>query len=237
MSGCSAPKTEQMTMTSIRKSLLAIAACLAGAGCATVPPTNVHQPMSARPEVQARPQPVDGAIFQDSTARLLLFNDRRARFVGDTITVTIEEKLQASNSTSSSAARKGAVSATVPTIAGVPGRTFQGLDISASSNNSHAGSGGASTNNTLAGTIAVTVIEVYPNGNLLVSGEKQVAIGQNTEYIRFSGVVNPANVTAANTVSSTRVADARIEFRGSGYVSEAQRMAWLARFFLTFLPF
>ena len=117
------------------------------------------------------------------------------------------------------------------------GKTFQGLDVRASSSNSHAGSGGASTNNILTGSIAVTVIEVYPNGNLLVSGEKQVSIGTNTEYIRFSGVVNPNNVTAANSVSSTRVADARIEFRGSGYISEAQRMAWLARMFLTFLPF
>jgi flagellar L-ring protein FlgH len=224
-------------MTPTRKLTLSLAACLIGAGCGTVPPTNVHQPMTARPEIQARPQPMDGAIFQDSTARLLLFNDRRARFVGDTITITIEERLQASNSTSSSAARKGAVNASVPTIAGVPGRTFQGLEIDASSNTSHSGTGGASTNNTLTGNIAVTVIEVYPNGNLLVSGEKQVSIGHNTEYIRFSGVINPANVTAANTVSSTRVADARIEFRGSGSISDAQRMAWLARLFLTFLPF
>jgi len=215
----------------------AVAALLLAAGCSTVPPTNVHQPMSVRPEMQARPQPVDGAIYQDGTARLLLFNDRRARFVGDTITITIEERLQASNSTTSSASRKGAIRASVPVVAGVPGRTFQDLAIEADSSNSHTGAGGASTNNILTGTVAVTVIEVYPNGNLLVSGEKQVAIGQNTEYVRFSGVVNPANVTAANTVSSTRVADARIEFRGSGYISEAQRMAWLGRLFLTFLPF
>jgi flagellar L-ring protein precursor FlgH len=207
------------------------------AGCSTVPPTNVHQPMSVRPAQQAQPAPADGAIFQDGTARLLLFNDRRARFVGDTIMITIEERLQASNTTSSSASREGETTASVPTIAGILGKTFQGLSVNASSSNSHAGSGGASTNNILTGSVAVTVIEVFPNGNLLVSGEKQVSIGTNTEYIRFSGVVNPNNVTAANTVSSTRVADARIEFRGAGYISEAQRMAWLARLFLTFLPF
>ena len=120
---------------------------LAAAGCSTVPPTNVHQPMSARPEQQARPAPVDGAIFQDGTARLLLFNDRRARFVGDTIMITIEERLQASNTTSSSAKREGDTTASVPSIAGILGKTFQGLDVSASSSNSHAGSGGASTNN------------------------------------------------------------------------------------------
>jgi flagellar L-ring protein precursor FlgH len=214
-----------------------ILALLAAAGCSTVPPTNVHQPMSVRPEQQARPAPADGAIFQDGTARLLLFSDRRARFVGDTLMISIEERLQASNTTSSRASREGETTASVPSISGILGKTFQGLDVSAASSNSHAGSGGASTNNILTGNIAVTVIEVFPNGNLLVSGEKQVAIGTNTEYIRFSGVVNPNSVNASNTVSSTRVADARIEFRGAGYISEAQRMAWLARMFLTFLPF
>jgi len=219
------------------RSLAAMDAGITLAGCASVPPTNVHQPMTARAEQQARPEPRDGAIFQDGTARLLLFNDRRARFVGDTIMVTIEERLQATNTTSSNVARKGAVNAAVPAFSGVPGQTFRGLEIEASSSNSHTGSGGASSNNSLTGTIAVTVIEVFPNGNLLVSGEKQVAIGPNTEYIRLSGVVNPINVSAGNTVSSTRVADARIEFRGTGQASEALRMAWLGRLFLTFLPF
>ena len=81
------------------------------------------------------------------------------------------------------------------------------------------------------------MIEVYPNGNLLVSGEKQVTINQGTEFIRFSGVVNPVNVTSTNTVSSTRVADARIEYRGNGYIDEAQTMGWLSRVFMTIFPF
>jgi flagellar L-ring protein precursor FlgH len=70
-----------------------------------------------------------------------------------------------------------------------------------------------------------------------VSGEKQVSINNGTEYIRFSGVVNPVNVTAANTVSSTRVADARIEYKGRGYISEAQTMGFLQRLFLSVSPF
>lgn len=224
-------------LRALSRSPLLLLLSLLAAGCSTVPPTNVHQPMSVRPTQQSRPAPADGAIFQDGTARLLLFADRRARFVGDTIMIAIEERLQASNTTSSTASREGDVTAAIPSIAGIIGKTFQGLDVRGSSSNSHSGSGGASTNNILTGNIAVTVIEVFPNGNLLVSGEKQVSIGTNTEYIRFSGVVNPESVTAANTVSSTRVADARIEFRGSGYISEAQRMAWLGRLFLTFLPF
>ncbi|HPR08315.1 MAG TPA: flagellar basal body L-ring protein FlgH, partial [Denitromonas sp.] len=86
------------------------------------------------------------------------------------------------------------------------------------------------------GTITCTVIEVYPNGNLLVSGEKQVSINQGNEFIRFSGVVNPNHVTTNNTVQSTQVADARIEYKGSGYINESQVMGWLQRFFLLLLP-
>jgi flagellar L-ring protein precursor FlgH len=81
------------------------------------------------------------------------------------------------------------------------------------------------------------VIEVLPNGNLLVSGEKQVAIAQGTEYIRLSGVVNPYFINAANTISSSQIADARIEYKESGTISEAQVMGWLARFFMSVLPF
>ena len=87
------------------------------------------------------------------------------------------------------------------------------------------------------GTITVTVIDVYPNGNLLVSGEKMVAINQGNEFIRFSGVINPNNVTAANTVQSTQVADARIEYRGSGFIDESNTMGWLQRFFVAIMPF
>ena len=78
---------------------------------------------------------------------------------------------------------------------------------------------------------------MLPNGNLLVSGEKQVAIGENTEYIRLSGVVNPYYISAANSISSSQVADARIEYKERGVISEAQVMGWLARFFMSALPF
>lgn len=218
--------------------LLALAAALAATGCGTTPPTNVHQPMTARAEPLSRPVPHDGAIFQDQTARLLLFSDRRARFVGDTITVLIEERMNATRSANTTATRTGSVEVAVPTFSGLPGgRTLQGMAANAETSNEFTGRGATASANTFTGTIATTVIEVLPNGNLLVSGEKQVSVNNQTEFVRFSGVVNPANVTAANTVSSTRVADARIESKGTGYISEAQVMGWMARFFLTFLPF
>ncbi|MDF3721695.1 flagellar basal body L-ring protein FlgH, partial [Enterobacter hormaechei] len=87
------------------------------------------------------------------------------------------------------------------------------------------------------GTITVTVNKLLPNGNLQVVGEKQIAINQGTEFIRFSGVVNPRTISGANTVPSTQVADARIEYVGNGYINEAQTMGWLQRLFLNLSPF
>ena len=83
----------------------------------------------------------------------------------------------------------------------------------------------------------MTVLEILPNGNLLVGGEKKIALAQGTETIRISGVINPITIGAGNTVQSSQIADARIEYKGDGYIQEAQDMGWLARFFLNVLPF
>ena len=77
---------------------------------------------------------------------------------------------------------------------------------------------------------------VQPNGNLLVSGEKQMLINQGNEFVRFSGVVNPNTINSLNAVYSTQVADAKIEYSAKGYINEAQNMGWLQRFFLNVAP-
>ncbi len=218
-------------------SLLLCATALGG-GCAMTPPsTTVHQPMSTRPAPLPVNTQANGAIFQSATARLALFEDRRARYVGDTVTVLLEERTTASKGTSSAANRKGNTGVSIPIATGLPGASLEGAALTASSDSNFTGGGNSAANNIFTGNVAVTVIDVFPNGNLLVSGEKQVTINQGTEFIRFSGVVNPVNVSSANTVSSTRVADARIEYKGRGYMSEAQTMGWLQRFFLSASPF
>lgn len=214
---------------------LVLAGVLLGA-CTTVPPTNVHQPMTARPAPRTESLAATGSIFQAGVSRTL-FEDRRARYVGDTMHITIAETTSASTKSNTKASRDTSVSATVPTITGLPGKSFQGMGLSATGSNSLDGKGEAAANNVFTGTITVTVIEVLPNGNLLVSGEKQVSIGAGTEFIRLSGIVNPYFINAANTISSGNVADARIEYKESGVISEAQVMGWLARFFLSVLPF
>ena len=80
------------------------------------------------------------------------------------------------------------------------------------------------------------MLEVLPNGNLLVAGEKQVGINQNVDVMRFSGVVNPVSILPGNAVSSTQVAEARLEHRSRGDIDRAQTTGWLSRFFLSWLP-
>jgi flagellar L-ring protein precursor FlgH len=207
------------------------------AGCVTTAPsTAIHQPMTVRPETRASIAPSNGAIFNVASARPL-FEDRRARFVGDTLTINIAEKVQASKKSENKASRNQSVNVSVPTIVGMPFKGAQGTAVSASDVNNFTGSGQNTSSNDFTGTITVTVIEVYPNGNLLVSGEKQIGLKEGEEFVRFSGVVNPNTIASANTVTSTQVADARIEYKANGFIDSAQVMGWLGRFFLSFLPF
>ncbi len=217
------------------KSVVLMAVVLAG--CTTVPPVAVHQPMTARPVPAAEAPGGNGSIYQAGYANRSLFEDRRARNVGDTLIIAINEKISASKKSSSTASRAGSSSMEVPLLGGLSAANILRTPLSSSSDNTFEGKGDSSANNAFTGTIAVTVIEVLPNGNLLVSGEKQMNINQGGEFVRFSGVVNPMNVSAANSVSSTQVADARMEYKGTGYIDEAQTMGWLARFFLSVLPF
>ena len=218
---------------------LALAALALLSGCASIYPTTptaVHQPMTARPESRAQALPATGSIYQAAYARPL-FEDRRARNVGDTITINLVERNTAQKSANANATRNGSMTAGIGPISRLPLSGLNGLELEADAESEFAGKGAAAANNAFNGTITVTVIDVYPNGNLLVSGEKMVAINQGNEFIRFSGVINPNNVTAANTVQSTQVADARIEYRGSGFIDESNTMGWLQRFFVAIMPF
>jgi len=217
-------------------------------GCNTDPATNVRQPMTVKPVPQAPAAQADGAIFHAESGRPL-FEDRRARFVGDTITVNIVEKTSATKSTADTNNRASATNISVgtPKILGMmPGgnnnlgtanqNTLDTSFAAASSlktNNADSGS----NNNNFSGSITVTVLEIYPNGNLVVSGEKQVAVNNQTEFIRLSGVVNPINISSTNSVSSTQLADARIESKGKQSMDTAQIVSMMSRFFVALLPF
>ena len=217
-----------------------LAAGLLLGGCAQVPREPlVRQPMTARADAPVRPtEPANGSIYRTSFGAPALFEDRRPRYIGDILTVLVSENINASKNSAADASRSGSASSTlglVPKLIG--GLISNDQDADGKGKNIMSAKGGANSRNTFNGVITVTVVEVLANGNLLVSGEKQMLINQGTEYIRFSGVVNPRTVSANNTVPSTQVADARIEYSAKGYIDEAQNMGWLQRFFLNVLPF
>jgi flagellar L-ring protein precursor FlgH len=226
-----------MMMTKKTALLLACWAFMCSGCIGVTPPTSVHQPLSARPAAPAPAAPTDGSIYSVGLSRGMIFEDRRARNIGDTLTIVISEKTDASKKSNTNTERASNNSFAVNALKHLPGKAFLGSNLAATSDFSFDGKGESASNNEFIGTITVTVTEVLANGNLLVSGEKQVGINQGSEFIRLSGVVNPVNLTASNTVQSTLVADARIEYRGSGAVSENQQTGWLTRFFLNVLPF
>lgn len=184
-----------------------------------------------------------GSVFQTGQSRVLgyqpIFEDRRPRHVGDMLTIVLQENVSASKSSSVNAGRNGGMRISAKAVPGLlDGVMGQGkMDTELSGGNDFKGAGGANAKNTFSGTITVTVNEVLVNGNLKVIGEKQIAINQGTEFIRFSGVVNPETISSNNTVTSTQVADVRLEYIGNGYIDEAQTMGWLQRLFLNLSPF
>ena len=215
-----------------------LGAMLLGAGCAYIPSEPLVDTTPLESTLQPRPQPMaNGAIFQPLYGNQPLFEDRRPRAIGDIITILLDENVSASKSSASNASRDGSVGFSLSAIPDFMTGLLDGTDADIEGDNDFTGSGGSNANNSFTGTITVTVSQVQPNGNLEVRGDKRIAINQGTESIRFSGVVNPRTISSANTVQSTQVASARIEYVGDGYINEAQNMGWMQRFFLNLAPF
>ncbi|MFZ6862491.1 flagellar basal body L-ring protein FlgH [Undibacterium sp. Ji67W] len=203
--------------------------------CSVAPPTIVHQPTSVLPQTTKPQRELNGAIFQTASYRPL-YEDVKARMVGDVLTINLSEKTSAGKTSASSGSKTGAISYATPTIFGLPGTTAAQGGLKVTTGNKFGEAGAESSSNNFSGTITVTVIDVLANGNLLVSGEKQLAFDKGAEFVRFSGVVNPQTIAAGNAVSSTQVADARLEYRSTSHVDKAEANSMLTRFFLSFLP-
>jgi flagellar L-ring protein precursor FlgH len=199
--------------------------------------------MVRAPETTPRPAPQDsvaqagGAIYNNGVQFRPLFEDRRARYVGDSITIQINEKTQASRQADGLASRDASVAFGVPVVQGLPGKSLQGAALNATAASKLESKEATSANNLFNGSIAVTVTEVLPNGNLVVAGEKRIGINGEIEKLRFSGTVNPQHIAPGNVVSSAHVADARIESASHSHVEGEQIAGFLSRFFVSFIPF
>jgi flagellar L-ring protein FlgH len=192
--------------------------------------------VAVSPKPQPAARPTAGSLFQTASYRPA-FEDRRARQVGDSVTIQIVENVTASQKSTSTVNRNTSVDSAITAL---PFNDLSGLakfDVGATTNNNFSGKGGTESANTFAGSITATVIEVLPNGHMVVAGEKQIGVNQNVDVLRFSGTIDPRMMQPGSTISSTQVSDVRVESRGRGAQGEAQSVGWLSRFFLSFNPF
>lgn len=182
---------------------------------------------------QAMPQRTDGSLYQDSYG-LSLFGDRKAHFVGDIITITLSENTVSKKSSNVSVKKDDSVvfNSGAGTLLGTE-PTLKGLNFgtNVAQNRKFGGNSGADQSNSLQGNITVTVAEIMPNGNLVVRGEKWMTLNSGDEFIRISGIVRPDDVAPDNTIASTRLANAKISYSGTGSLADSQQMGWLAKFF------
>ncbi len=217
------------------------ALALLATGCATLsPPPPVDILPTTPPPIAAAaprtPPPVTGSLFQNASYRPA-FEDRRARMVGDNVTVMIVENVTASQKSSSTVDRTSEAKAGITNLPFVKKSLTDVTTLGAGSENTFSGKGGTESANTFTGSITTTVVDVLPNGHLVVTGEKQIGVNQNVDVLRFSGTIDPRVMQPGSIVNSTQVANVRVESRGRGAQNEAQVMGWMNRFFNTITPF
>lgn len=207
-------------------------------GCAALPGPHPDDPEFA-PILPAMPEPSaaqPGALYNPGTANFL-FEDRRASRVGDLITIRLVENTQAQKKADTKIKKNDSTEIDPPLIFGrsnpqIDGGKF-GLETDIGASRDFKAESDSKQSNALTGTVTVMVSQVLPNGNLVVRGDKWVNINQGQEFVRITGIVRPQDVAPDNSVQSTRVANARIAYSGTGQMAEANSRGWLARFFST----
>jgi flagellar L-ring protein precursor FlgH len=222
----------------IGMSIMVLSACNSTTG-----PKRDPEFAASLPPVVPEPVQANGTIYQPGN-NLFLFEDLRARRVGDVLTIRLVESTAGSKSANTSSERSQATDVANPTLFGTtpqfdvpniaPLANTSDLTLQQSLQSDHEfdGGGQSSQSNTLEGDITVTVAAVLPNGNLVIRGEKRINLNQGNEYVKISGMVRPADIVN-NTVLSTRVADATIIYSGDGSIADANKLGWLARFFIS----
>lgn len=212
------------------KRIMALTLAVALAGCQSKeemikPDDPFYAPV--QPSHIAPPPASNGSLYQQNYS-MTLYGDRKAYRVGDVITVLLTETTSSKKSTNASLSKSNDVTIANPTIFGQ-----QPVDLATSIQNdtSFAGKGATGQSNSLEGSITVTVHQIYPNGLMLVKGEKWLNLTNGSEVIRVSGLLRPDDVSPENTAMSTKLADARLTYSGTGDLADTTRQGWLTRFF------
>lgn len=209
--------------------VLALAGCTAMSRPRIEPGDPDFAPVPAR---ELQPRDVNsGAIFQ-SARRYNPYGDQVGLNIGDILTIVLEEQTQSSKSAASSISKDQEIEIAEGTVLGT-GISAKNLSLLTNllAERDFQGDAEADQSNSLAGNITVSVVDVLPNGILRVRGEKWLSLTNGDEYVRVTGLVRPADINPDNTISSTRIADARIAYAGTGAFDQANRQGWAAEFF------
>jgi flagellar L-ring protein FlgH len=178
------------------------------------------------------PAATNGAIYQ-AGREVILAENPVAHHVGDIVTIVLNEQTAAQKSATTTTSKNTSVT--------MPGSTLLGKPVTINGNpillnniddaTKFAGQGASAESNSLTGFLTATVLKVLPNGNLLISGEKQIGLNQGKEYVRVTGVIRPIDLAADDSIPSYRVASAHITYSGKGAIADANTQSWLSRFF------
>jgi len=220
--------------------ILSILLLLLG-GCSSDPKRDINYAPVRAPAPKAVVE--NNASIYMSGRKVAWFEDIRAHRVGDILTVQLSESTSAKKAAKTSTGRNSNSGVTSPTILGsalsfsAPGilplasHTNNNLGVSLASDSSFEGEGSSTQSNDLTGSITVTIIEVLPNRNLVIRGEKRMGINRGNEYIKLSGTIRPQDITPQNTIESSRIADATIIYNGDGQIANSGQQGWLSRIF------
>ena len=227
-----------------RMSIFIFSGLLALGGCSTYVEdveSNFFEPVFPAAEMMSNTSEKTGSIFQAGQGGLFS-SDRRARRVGDILTVDFNEVFAATKAQTAASAKSDSFDVTLPDvlpniITGGLGNGKAGNSMAAGTTRSFSGSGNAAQSNSLTGRLSVTIVRVFDNGNMGVLGQKELTLNNGKEYIRLSGIVRPEDISPSNTVSSNLLADAQISYTGAGQLADSSNPGWLSRALRTVSPF
>lgn len=215
---------------------------LTGCGPSKQPVVAIQEPLEDI-QPQTAPTTEDGSLWQARNDSM--FSDRKARNIGDIVTVLISEQASASKEAQTSTGRTTNMSASIPNFFGLENdKIWNGhnpVDLSnlvtADFTNGFDGTGSTTRKEDLSASLTTQVVGRYPNGQLKIRGGKEVMVNNEVQIIYLTGIIRPVDITAANTVSSTKVLNARISYTGKGAISDKQKPGWAMRILDSVWPF
>jgi flagellar L-ring protein precursor FlgH len=183
-----------------------------------------------------RAMAMSGAIYSERTHKSM-FEDNRASRVGDVITIMIAERNTSNKRSNSKSENTGSAINNLSSLGGLSANAMKNANVNSEGERTLESTDTGIITNAFTSSLTVTVVDVLESGNLVVKGEKQIGYDRGADFIRFSGVVSPQLIARGNIISSTQVADARIEYRTNAQVDQSAIASMLNRLFYSVLPF